>query len=800
MSKAAFYLLVLTWVAASAEEREAQGGGFKVDVTKHAVPGMPRDDAQRHRSPYDRGTTYGRNELFHQVTKSDGTEGVMWQEYGNNMVGKPVYITWFSADKETSTTELITAADHNPWLCGATTIGNGNIVYMEAADVNNWASNELMTSWSIGSYDYSDAWMVEYDPVSKKEQGRTPLDTDALDLFDFSEQTAVLRYDSRTDKVAVVVNHLITKRSDGIHHQVGDGFIWDPSTRTWETFPQRLGSHSFQNTLITASDSAGFLGLGFYDGSPSRGIGIFGMSRDGFTAFQTGWAPYQVKCMHGSSAQNPITGESFSKYEEISVDGKTFYKWSNDNQVYGEVAMPGIVETPDDDGLLIFFTGEPPSLDSSTAENHEVVIQMPRNLGWVKVHKDLSQRKVLSQGQSETGGFYGFRGGWTAQSHSGINWLTDFKEKWLAIGKPKSVRLAPNRILLMWEQWHWRHMTEEDCDTMAEPSFVDSCKSIVTAEWYDKTSDGVENIIRTQMMIVDDNVNVVKPMWSWEGGLVTPQGDAPRVVDGCAVIYTGDRNAKEIHRHKVCEDTSCNPDPAAAPPIQDDPCFEPYPEAPYRCTDSVDAGGGRGFGPTIYDGASPNGRPALCHEVPHFCSTTAQYCPLTCGACSEEDNEPVSEEFLEKVAFLNSCTVGSKQYGLPPPCFDAGKAPLWRGGEQMTCEEAKDECDRPAVDEDGKADDMAQRMAESCAKTCGVCSDSYEKPDIVPITTECAAGPSPAPAAPGTGDGGAPTPAPPPPPPLGGDLDIAAVDVASFARLRVGVAAVSVLALFSQSS
>eukprot|EP00971_Amphidinium_carterae_P236650 4696806-Amphidinium_carterae.1 len=73
------------------------------------------------------------------------------------------------------------------------------------------------------------------------------------------------------------------------------------------------------------------------------------------------------------------------------------------------------------------------------------------------------------------------------------------------MSKPKTVRLAANRILLMWEQWLSRPMTVDDCHETA--SDVDFCISVVTAEWYDRSSDWREVLIRTEMMIIDDNVN-----------------------------------------------------------------------------------------------------------------------------------------------------------------------------------------------------------------------------------------------------------------------------------------------------
>eukprot|EP00971_Amphidinium_carterae_P243935 4843998-Amphidinium_carterae.1 len=89
------------------------------------------------------------------------------------------------------------------------------------------------------------------------------------------------------------------------------------------------------------------------------------------------------------------------------------------------------------------------------------------------------------------------------------------------------------------------------------------------------------------MMIIDDNVNVVKPMWALEGGLLTPQGDSPLVLDGCAIIYVGRGNS--IKRWKICEADCPNGYDIPEDKVTDDPCFEPFPAKPYTCEDGVDS-------------------------------------------------------------------------------------------------------------------------------------------------------------------------------------------------------------------
>ena len=55
------------------------------------------------------------------------------------------------------------------------------------------------------------------------------------------------------------------------------------------------------------------------------------------------------------------SGGIYEVYPEASTPERTAYKWSNDNKVYTELSAT--VEM--DDGFMIFFLGESPSLDNS---------------------------------------------------------------------------------------------------------------------------------------------------------------------------------------------------------------------------------------------------------------------------------------------------------------------------------------------------------------------------------------------------------------------------------------------------
>lgn len=131
-------------------------------------------------------------------------------------------------------------------------------------------------------------------------------------------------------------------------------------------------------------------------------------------------------------------------YPEISKGGQTFYKHSNDNNTYTELAAPTYVKTGDD-CLGFFFLGEFPSLDNGCVGAE--YLNSPRQIGFVKVSKDLS--KVCSPGKIEKGGFYTFTGKWTDLQNEGICQLTNSKN---SLSKLKVIE-GKNCFVLLYETW-----------------------------------------------------------------------------------------------------------------------------------------------------------------------------------------------------------------------------------------------------------------------------------------------------------------------------------------------------------
>ena len=60
---------------------------------------------------------------------------------------------------------------------------------------------------------------------------------------------------------------------------------------------------------------------------------------------------YEFKTRHGTTPTSPANVE-YPPYPEISTTEQQFYKWSNDNDVYTELAHPGVIYT-DDGNMLV---------------------------------------------------------------------------------------------------------------------------------------------------------------------------------------------------------------------------------------------------------------------------------------------------------------------------------------------------------------------------------------------------------------------------------------------------------------
>ena len=223
---------------------------------------------------------------------------------------------------------------------------------------------------------------------------------------------------------------------------------------------------------------------------------------------------YTFKTQHGTTPQSP-SGGIFDVYEEISSDEVTYYKWSNDNDVYTELAHPPVVQR-EDGSIMVIFAGERPALDNTNTGSS---MNAPRNIGMVTVSGDL--QTILSEGWTSRGGFYDFLGEWKDQENEGIVWLTDFTpnesdhEKMESAVRIKTAPLEPNFILILYEVW------------------------------------GPRTYIRTDIMAIDDMGEIVFDPSPIPFDLRLTPTDRVDVVNGKVVFFGADETGNKVIRFQI---------------------------------------------------------------------------------------------------------------------------------------------------------------------------------------------------------------------------------------------------------
>lgn len=134
----------------------------------------------------------------------------------------------------------------------------------------------------------------------------------------------------------------------------------------------------------------------------------------------------------------------------------------------------------DDDALLVIFAGEQPSLDNKLAVEP---LNAPRNIGFVKVPKNMEDKSVLSEGPTETGGFYTFTGAWSPTENKGINWLTDFTSLDENAGRIKVTKLSNGEILVLFEIWTETEFVSTNVMTLDHDGKITRGPRVVTSKW-----------------------------------------------------------------------------------------------------------------------------------------------------------------------------------------------------------------------------------------------------------------------------------------------------------------------------
>jgi hypothetical protein len=416
-----------------------------LDVLKYRyeVQGVPFDAGSDFvEGPDSHYNVYGIPQHLFVVRGADGAPGVVWQDQAT----LALHVSWLGADlRSIRTLPLESGAEQV--LAAATHDERGNLYYVTVQRGDGVSEGDRSRT----------AWLLKAGPDGRTLK-KSALDTSAqgLNVVAFSagrDETngASLRY--AAGRLGLILERRMHRTPDGLNHQGGIAAVFDAETLALQHNWGQTSGHSFEN-MLTVNGQGQFLAIDLGDNYP-RGVHLHVFSEDQ----RRSAVVYTFKTEHGKKPQSPA-GRSYGRYAEISSNGTTFYKWSNDNRTYTELG--GVVDGPQ--GYTVVFAGEPwkgRALDSARVGHY---LNDPRNIGLVLVRKDfvnepgarseVRREDVLSKGSAERGGFYTFGGTWSPQANAGVVWLTDYREREAGnVSRLKAVDLGKGSILLLWERW-----------------------------------------------------------------------------------------------------------------------------------------------------------------------------------------------------------------------------------------------------------------------------------------------------------------------------------------------------------
>ncbi|PQJ37905.1 hypothetical protein BTO00_22755, partial [Vibrio campbellii] len=356
---------------------------------------------------------------------SNGTkDGVVWQD----QTTMAVYYSEFNSDgTHNRTITLPNAANEN--LLSATSNGAGDIVYGLGA-TGGAADKVTPTTVRLTRYNLNSQSVVASQTLNTDKTG-----TGAIDVWKIGNYPSKLAWSG--DRIGLNLLRTYTQTpSDGLNHQGGGAYVYDANTLNFVKSWGQISGHQFGGTLMV-DGQGNFISTVLGDAYP-RGINI--LQWNDSTRYSQNLL--RIKTLHGRSPNNPA-GVTFDEYTEISTPTTTFYKWSNDNRTYSELA--GVVEM--DDRFLSFMSSERGLRNDETGQAHN----KSRNIAVVATGKDLNENEYLSFGEYETTSFYDFGGAYRQEINRNVVWLTDFTDIQDNISRLKPLKLADNVILLLME-------------------------------------------------------------------------------------------------------------------------------------------------------------------------------------------------------------------------------------------------------------------------------------------------------------------------------------------------------------
>ncbi len=371
----------------------------------------------------------GRSVLVDNESKAE--IGVVWQD----KAGK-VQVTWVDAGLgEPRTVPLKGLAGAT--LAAAAADSKGNLYYLmiEPAPAGRSETTVLKAAMVLAAPDGKPIKEVPFD--TSKEQ---------FNVYEYGGRWVASMAIGK-DSGCLILPRTMFQSPDGLHHQGAIAVTFAPDLSKFQNHGQTSG-HSFGN-LLTENAQGQFLGLDLGDNYP-RGVHLHRIDRGG----RASRVLFTYKTAHGTSARN-----GSAVYPEISGNGKTFYKWSNDNGTYTELG--GVVEGRAT--YSVFFSTDR-SPEGKVLDNSRIgVANEPRDLAMLRVIKNFEKAPEGTQvsdalmaglppgSKPETGGFFDFGGRWVDQRVTGVLWLTKYASG-EAAHAPQVFRRKDGTMTVVWEK------------------------------------------------------------------------------------------------------------------------------------------------------------------------------------------------------------------------------------------------------------------------------------------------------------------------------------------------------------
>jgi len=419
------------WISQTVKGAEvAMALPFRVTARQFMVEGTPFVPyLGPGKGPGSRTFLHGIPKKFFQGTRSDGKEGVVWQDVATGQV----YLTWIAVDMASADTMML-QGDVNWQLASAVFDGEDKLITLLVS--RNELGPNMLVEVRVDLIRCSDGVTIH----SRQVNGAPP----GLDVQKASPSGASMVWNTQSGKVGILLSRHITAL-DGKTRQGAIAVVMDADTLEVTNLGP-TASRSYSNSIVLTEDGR-FLGVDLGDREPR---GILLTKFDTEPQIKEEMLVYTFKTKHATTGNNSF-GDWFDPYDEVSSVGQQYYKWSPvDGNVYTELGHSGVVETSD--GYLVLFSGERPPLDNSRVGK---TMNDPRNVAAVRVTKTLSDNVVLSGhlDEIETGGFYDRVGTWIPLQNRGIEFLTNYMSMDSSVSRLKTAVVGDEKILLYWELW-----------------------------------------------------------------------------------------------------------------------------------------------------------------------------------------------------------------------------------------------------------------------------------------------------------------------------------------------------------